>query len=218
MKKCVSCNIQFNTKDKYCPLCNNKLEGKYKDNIYPVNIRKNKSNLILKVILFISVVIAVISVFVEYHNFKKIEISLYIILILLTNICVIKYIFSSYKNIIKLFGRYGFIIDVLLLIWFYFTRAYVITNIIIPFVAIVELIFNFIVGIALRDSYFTRYSDLIVLNLLISILPCILVLLGLTTYNLVSWICFLISIIIISFLFIFFYRETRDTIYKKLNF
>lgn len=217
MKKCNSCNIEFNTHETLCPLCQNILVGSSDEINFPSNIRYKTNSLILKILLFSSLTILLIFMFLEYIIFKKLHISLYISLGLLTNYVIVYFILKNCKNILKLFNKYGIIVICLLIIWYMVTKSKIITNYIIPSVCLFELLFNFIVSIILRKNYLVKYSTQILMNIILLFLPIILVLLNLTTNNILSYICSLSSIITILGLLIFFYDDIKDELRKIFN-
>ncbi len=217
MKKCNSCNIEFNTSEKYCPLCQNILIGNSNELMFPKNIRYKTNSLILKIISFTSIVIFLIAGFIELISAKQLRITLIIGLSLLTNYIVFYFILKNYQNIYRMFGKYGLLIIILLLIWYIFIKNKIITNYIIPSVCIVELIFNFVIGLIFRKNYIIKYSGQMVMNIFLLLLPIILVALKQTTNNIMSYICCLLSIISISGLLIFFFEDIKEELKKIFN-
>ena len=75
MKKCISCNIEFNTNEKFCPLCQNILIGSCSDLRFPTNTRYKANSLIKKIILFFSyyplISTTINNVFLNYPNSKQ---------------------------------------------------------------------------------------------------------------------------------------------------
>ena len=174
MKKCNSCNIFFNTHELLCPLCQNRLYGEGKDGLYPKNIRHNTHSLILKIVLFSSLVISIISTFIELYIFNKINYNVYVYLGLISNYCVIYFILRNSNNIFKMFFKYGIILIFLTLIWYYFTEGKFIVNYVIPSIGLIELLFSLVVSLIIRKNYFIKYSNLIFINILILFLPIFL--------------------------------------------
>ncbi len=217
MKKCSSCNIEFNTNDVHCPLCYNLLVGDRCDVMFPKNIRFKTNSLIMKIVLFASIASFLVFAFIEMLIWQKLFISLYVGLGLITNFAVVSFMLKNYQNVLKIFGKYGLLIIVLLLVWYYFTKSKIITNYIIPSVCIFELIFNFVVGIILRRNYLIRYSSQIIINLILLILPIILVAFKMTSNNILSYICFLLAVISISGLLIFFFDDIKEELLKVFN-
>ena len=217
MKKCNSCNIEFNINDKYCPLCQNILVGKSDDVLFPKNIRYKTNSLILKILLFVSLVILLVFGFIEIMITDSIHISLYVGLGLVTNYVVVRFILKNYQNIYRMFGKYGFIVIFLLLLWYILTISKIITNYIIPSVCIFELLFNIVVGIILRKNYLIKYSGQILMNIFLLLIPIILVALKLTSNNIMSYICLLCSVISIIGLFIFFFEDIKEEFKKIFN-
>ena len=217
MKKCDSCKIEFNTNESLCPLCQNILVGHSDEINFPSNIRYKTNSLILKILLFSSLTILLIFGFLEYNIFKNLHISLYIFLGLLTNYVIVYFILKNCNNILKIFNKHGIIVICLLIIWYMVTKSKIITNYIIPSVCLFELLFNFVVSIILRKNYLVKYSTQILMNIILLFLPIILVLLKLTTNNILSYICSLSSIITILGLLIFFYDDIKDELRKIFN-
>ena len=217
MKKCISCNIEFNTNEKFCPLCQNILIGSCSDLRFPTNTRYKANSLIKKIILFSSITIFLIFAFIEYLVFNNLQISSYIGVGLMTNYIIMSLILKNYHNIYIVFGKYGLTIIVLLIIWYLLIKSPVITNYIIPSVCIFELLFNLVVGFILRKNYNIKYLQQIIMNIFLLILPIILVWLKLTTNNIMSYICCLLSVISIIGLLIFSYDDIKEELSKIFN-
>ncbi|MGN1336971.1 MAG: DUF6320 domain-containing protein [Candidatus Coprovivens sp.] len=217
MKKCHSCKIEFNTSSKYCPLCQNVLVGEAKEIIFPKNIKLQTNSLIMRILLFCSLVMFTISCFIELMIIKHVHISLYVGLGLITNYIIIYYILRNSNNTYRMFARYGLLIIILLLIWYYVTGFKIFTNYIIPIVSISELIFNFIVVIIVRRNYLVKYTSTILMNLFLLIIPMIFVELKMTTNNVLSYVCCLFAIISIIGLLVFFFDDIKEELSKLFN-
>lgn len=217
MKKCNSCNISFNTGEKLCPLCQNILLGECDDLSFPSNVRLKSSSLILKILLFVSITLFLIFSFFENILFDKFDISLYVGLGFVTNYIIIYFILKNYQKIYKMFFKYGLIVVMLLLMWYFVIKSPIITNYIIPAVCMFELLLNLIVGIVFRKNYLIKYSGHILVNLILLFFPIILVGLGFTTNNFMAYLCSLFAIISIVGLLIFFFDDIRDELCKIFN-
>lgn len=217
MKKCNSCNILFNTNEIICPLCQNTLIGTSGESTFPKNIRKNTYSLILKIVIFTSLVAAIISTFIEVYIFNKINYNIYVYLGLITNYSIIYFILKNSKNILKMFFKYGFLLIILTFIWYYVTKVKFIVNYIIPSIGLIELLFSIIVSLIIRKNYFIKYSNLILMNIFILLLPIFLVLFNITTNNLMSYICFISALITIFGLIIFCYDDIKEEVSKIFN-
>lgn len=217
MKKCNSCNIEFNIRDDKCPLCQNILHGECKDLNFPSNVWFKINSLIMKIITFASITVFLILAFIEVYITRHMRYSLYVGLGLSTNYIIVYLILKDYKKIYIMFGRYGLTIILLLLIWYVFIKSPIITNFIIPSVCLFELLFNFILGIILRKNYIVKYSTQILMNIFLLFVPIILVWFKLTTYNLLAYICSLLSIISIIGLLIFFFDDIKRELKKIFN-
>ncbi len=217
MKKCSSCNIEFNTNDRYCPLCQNILVGHPEESTFPKNVRYKTNSTILKIVLFSSIVVFLVSGFIELMLIKKLNISLYIGLALITNYIIMYHILKNYQNTYRMIGRYGLIIILLLIVWYFLTKSSIITNYIIPSICIFELTFNLIVSIILRKNYLVKYSSQIVHNIFLLTLTILMVVFKFTTFNLLAYIYWLLSIISVVGILIFFNDEMKDEFRKNFN-
>jgi len=217
MKKCNSCNIEFNTNEKLCPLCQNFLIGETTDLNLAPNIRYKTNSIILKIILFISIVAFLICSFIELNISSRLSWSIYVILGLITNFIIIYLILKNFQNIYKVFLRYGFIIVLLLIMWYLYTKTTIITNYIIPIICLLEMFLNIIVGTLLRKNYIVKYSNQIIMNIFLCLVPIVLVALKFTTNNILSYICSLCSVITIIGLLIFFYDDIKEELNKIFN-
>jgi len=217
MKKCASCNIDFNINENFCPLCQNKLVGNKDSQVFPSNIRLKTNTLILKWLLFISVTISIIVTFIEVYTSQKIWYSLFVIGGLFTNYIVIYYILKFKQDILKLFGKYGLILIILSLIWYIGTKNTFITNFIIPILCILELLFNLITFIVLRRNYIVNYLNLSLLNLLLVVVPIMLIIFKCTTFDILSYICIISALVVLMGLVIFYFDEIKMELKKIFN-
>jgi len=217
MKKCNSCKIEFNTSENLCPLCQNQLMGNCENDVFPKNVRFSTNSLILKLLLFCSIVVALIVGFIEVYNTHALKYTLYTSLGLITNFCVIYFILKNYQNVLKMFGKYGFILIVLILIWYFVTKNTIIMDYIVTSICLLELLFNFVTGLVLKRSYLVKYSSIIVMNIFLLILPSIFVLFGFITNPIMAYICLVFALITIAGLFIFCFDDIKEELSKIFN-
>lgn len=213
MKKCNSCNIEFNIESNICPLCQNELIGNNSEVTFPKNVWLKTNSLILKIILFITLVTIILIGFIT----KNIKITLIVSLGLFSNYVIVYFILKNYKNIYRMLGKYGLLIIVLLILWYILTKSKIITNYIIPSVCLLELLINLIIGIILRKNYLVKYSEQILLNIMLLFVPTLLVKLNLTTNNILAHICTICSIITILYFLIFFFEDIKYELKKIFN-
>ena len=208
MKKCNSCNIEYNTVEKICPLCQNKLEGEC-DLVYPT-LKRKKNNLFLRITLFVSFVLAIFCLFIDYNINKHITWSAYVILGLISNFLISKAIVNSFRrDIANVFLKYGIVLIMLSFIWYFYTRSDIIVNYIIPILCIIEIISSNILAIIYRFKYQEDNVKILLIDILLSTIPGFLELFKLTTVDLFSNLALLIALINIIGLIIFDFRGLR---------
>lgn len=106
MKRCSKCNVNVNSVRKTCPLCGQilteKKENTVYSNLYPrYNVEEKKSNLVLRILLFISIVTILIVVVINlltYRSSKSLW-SIYVILGVVYAWILLRYTILSRRNI-----------------------------------------------------------------------------------------------------------------------
>lgn len=217
MKKCSCCNLDINTLSNKCPICDCKLSGVENNNIFPKPKRK-KLPIIMKLIFFISVALSIVVVYINFLINHQFTWSTYVVLGLISNYLILFCIFKSHQDTLKLLMRYGFLIVFILFAWFYITKAYILTNIIIPSVCIAELLFADLIAGIIRHKYIGKYIKVIISNILLSLVPVILVIFNLITFDLLVHICLLISVLNILGLIIFSFDDLKTELHKYFNY
>lgn len=217
MKKCNKCNIEFNGNIKYCPLCQNKLTNFSSPNVFPPNIKRQKDTILFKILLFVSIVMSIISIFLEYIITKKFNYSFFVTFGLITNMILLLFILENYQNVLKMMAKYFYVILTLLFIWYFATKNLIITTFIIPGLCIVIYLFNGITMIVLKNYYITKYTGIILFDAIIGLIPMLLVFLNLTTINILAYICFMLDIFIFLALIIFCKQKIFNELKKMFS-
>lgn len=113
MRKCNKCNIEFNGNFEMCPLSNSRMTGKKTDNVFP-KIKTSNPTLLYKVLSFVSFTIGVLFAFAEYVISKSFYISKLVVLGLVTNYILVKFILKNYKVVLKISYIIKFVKTILL--------------------------------------------------------------------------------------------------------
>lgn len=212
MKKCRKCDISFNGNISTCPLCFNELVGEKTLNVFP-KLSVRKENLLFKILLFASFSVAVLFLFGEYTLTKKFSISKIVILGLISNYISLKFILNNYRNALKMMNKYFFRVLILLFIWFFMIKSLIITTYIIPISCMVILLFNSIILLVLRGSFFARFGRTVIMDCIVGIIPLVLVFFKLSTFPFLSYVCVILDLLIFMALLIF----GRDSIVEELK-
>ena len=208
MKECKNCHIKINTNYDYCPFCQDKLEGE-SFSYYP-KYKKKKSPKIFKIIVYFSILAAIITGFIDFQMHSSLTWSIYCILGLLTNIIVIYYIFNSEKDIHNMLVGYTLLLILIAIIWYYKTQFKYITDYIIPILCILIMLYTCFI------SFFTKVKPLsfLSINILVVIEPILLILGHYTTNNILCYLSILIFIVILLRLYFFHHDELKEELIK----
>lgn len=217
MKKCNSCNIKFNTTEKVCPLCQNKLVGSA-EGVFPINYKYKGNVMLNKVMLFLSLTIFIICTFVDYQLNQEFTWSIVVGLALITNFIITNAIIRSYKDTIGMLGKYGVVLMIIFFIWYFYTKEPVITNYLIPLLCLIEQGLSIVIGAIMRNTYIFRYFKIILINVVLSLIPVLLVSFDLVTKPLLAYICAMVSAITLIGIVIFYYEDLKDELSRIFNY
>ena len=214
--RCNNCGVEVNSRGKRCPLCNNPLEGKVKSYAFP-DI-KRKKNTFLKVVLLISLIALLITGYIDFELNNKFTWSRIVLLALISNYITLYYITNSYKDVLLLLCRYGFVVIGIIFIWYYFIRLSFIPNIIIPALCLVELIFSDVVAFIMKRNHIRKYLSVLLSNIFLSFVPMMLVIFNITTIDILAHISILLSIVNLIALILFDYNDLKEEIIMIFNY
>lgn len=217
MKKCNSCNIKFNTTEKVCPLCQNKLVGSA-EGVFPINYKYKGNVMLNKVMLFLSLTIFIICTFIDYQLNHEFTWSIVVGLALITNFIITNAIIRSYKDTIGMLGKYGVVLMIIFFIWYFYTKEPVITNYLIPLLCLIEQGLSIIIGAIMKNTYIFRYFKIILINVVLSLIPILLVAFDLVTKPLLAYICAMVSAITLIGIVIFYYEDLKDELSRIFNY
>ena len=216
MKTCNNCNINIDTPAVKCPICGSILVGNSKDTTYK-KIKK-KYTTFSRILMFILAVTMIINVYLDLQLMGHITWSKYVIFGCIVFYLVVRSIIRSHRNPMSLLTGYAFLLVVLLLVFFWLTKFYVITDFIIPILCLTELIISIFYALVIKNKYVKKYLSVIVTNMLVSFIPFGLMIFHLTTFNILVNISYVLSIISFVGLIIFDYDDLKDELSKIFNY
>lgn len=219
MKRCNNCKIIFSQIDDLCPLCHNpsQYEEGEDDYSYPYIPLQFSGSTGIKILLFISVIVAVVMSAIGYLTKTSLKMPLFTIMAILTMWIVLFTIVQKRRNIIKSFLYQMLIFSILFIIWDINTglRGWAV-SFAIPILNISAQIAMLISAKIMREHP-SDYLIYFLLACLTGLFPLIFLILDLTTKPLLSVLCVSISIITLSGMMIFYGNILWDEIKKKLS-
>jgi hypothetical protein len=115
-------------------------------------------------------------------------------------------------------GKYGMVLMTIFFIWYFYTKEPIITNYLIPVLCLIEQGLTIVIAAIMRNTYIFRYLKIILINTLLSLVPILLVMFDLVTYNLLAYISGIISIITLIGLIIFYFEDLKDELSRIFNY
>lgn len=156
--------------------------------------------------------------FTEYVISKSFYINKFVVLGLVTNYILVKFILKNYKDVLKMMNKYFLIILILFFTWFLATKSLIITTYLIPILCIIIFVFNSITMLVLKNPYIIKFVKTILLDCLIGLIPLILVVFKLTTFEILSYICAILVLLAFVGLLIFCKEDIIEEFKKVFNF
>ncbi|MBR6072907.1 MAG: hypothetical protein IKP76_01120 [Bacilli bacterium] len=211
MKHCNNCNIDINTDEKVCPLCQSRLTGDCTP-IFPVPSIK-KLDLFLNILLYL-VIIGIAAVgYIDYYPDKTFTYSIYVLCGGISGYILLRYFFKkARKDWISFFFNTSIICLILLAGWYYFTRFQLIMDYIVPGITIFDLVFSTIMALILKQRYTRKYIHIIVMNVFFGFVPLLLVLLHLAQDPMLPQISMILAVVTILGLIIFDFNSLKEEI------
>jgi hypothetical protein len=216
MKHCDKCDIDINTNEKVCPICQAKIKGE-SNSVYP-KLKNQTVDIVLKFIAFFSLVAVFISGYIDYIVNNKLTFSLFVMLGVLSFYIVVRYIFKSiHKNLLNVFYNIMMIVIILLFIWYGITKTNELVSIVIPIIIIIDLLLSTLLAVILRKNYIRKYIHVILMNVLFTFIPVLLVFFKFTTNLLTIHISFIFAVITVFYLIVFDFNSLKEEINKMFH-
>lgn len=188
------------------------------EELYPMAYESEAANyMILKIFAFISVVVSILSVFMNIIIPTKVWWSL---IVVATFICLwisLSIAISKHKNILKYLLHQSIIISLFSIFLDYFTGRYGWSiNFVIPVIFTLAMIVMYILSKILRLQA-GEYMIYLLLDALFGIIPILFLVTDSVKYTVPSFICILVSLISVTALIIFEGRTMLSELKRRLH-
>ena len=220
MKYCNKCKTHITGSLTYCPLCQSELVviDEKVEEFYPIAYESDATNhMILKIFAFISVVVSILSIFMNLILPTKIWWSL---IVVATFVCLwisLSIAISKHKNILKYLLHQSIIISLFSMFLDYFTGSYGWSiNFVIPVIFTLAMIVMYILSKILRLQA-GEYMIYLLLDALFGIIPILFLVTDRVKYTVPSFICILVSLISVTALIIFEGRAMMSELKRRLH-
>jgi len=220
VKYCEKCKVNIIGKRKTCPLCQGNLVGQdnHEIDVFPkISFVNEDHSLMFKMILFISIVVAAVSVALNILLPSKGAWSIFIIGGLASVWASIISARNKRKNIPKSIVYQVVIISVITVIWDFLThwKGWSI-NYIIPFICVLAMISMALIS-KIRRQKLEDYMLYFIIDGLFGIIPIIFILTNILDVIYPSLICILCSVISLAALLVFQGERMIAEIKRRLH-
>lgn len=220
MKYCSKCKTHITGSLTYCPLCQSELVvvNEKVEELYPTKYEIDMTNhMILKIFAFISVVVSILSIFINLMIPSRIWWSL---IIVMTFVCLWVSLLSAIskrKNMLEYLLYQSIIISLFSLFLDHFTGHYGwAIDFVIPVIFTLAIIVMYMLS-KLLHLQAGEYMIYLLLDALFGIVPVIFLATGSVRYTIPSLICIMVSIISVMALIIFEGRTMFSELKRRLH-
>ena len=219
MQYCEHCKVHIRSNRKYCPLCQNTLSGKgsEQEEIFPVIPVTYQNNLILRIMIFISVSIVVISIAINTMFPVHVNWSMFIIAGILCMWISLALVIRKRYNIPKSIMWQVAIISILAVIWDLgigwrgWSLDYV-----IPIACVVTMIVMYVTAKIMRLGV-RDFIIYLLLDGLFGIIPALFLVFNALNVMYPSIICVTVSILSLSAIILFEGENIKEELDKRMH-
>lgn len=220
MKRCKKCKVDTIGPLIYCPLCQSELIviDASEEEIFPAKQGAQYTNhMVLKVFAVISIIVAIVSVFVNIVIPTKIWWSLIVVATLVCAWISLSIAISKRKNILKYLLHQSIVINVFAIVLDCFTgfNGWSITFV-IPIIFTLAMVVMYILSKILHLQA-ADYIIYLLLDALFGIIPIIFLVTNSVKTDIPSLICIMGSIISVTILIVFEGKAMRSELNRRLH-
>lgn len=215
MKCCDRCGVSFTGELDRCPLCQAELAGDAEPSAFPRNEVKRSETTALRVLAFATGTGILAMLFVGHIFSLYSEIVFGACLALLTNYLFVRHILSHAPDFLRLVVRYFLVLLGVAALWFALTGNPIVTTWVIPCICLAALITDAVLLCVFRSTFFVRYAKYLLFNVVFGLVPLALVALGLTTWDLPSFLSAFVACVLLLGIVVFM-RERLVQEVRKL--
>lgn len=216
MKYCNACHLSVTGHSKYCPLCQCVLTGEDTPPVFP-KIQKPRTAVWLRLLVFISIVAVVLSVYINTIISTSIFWAMFVVLGIASLWLSIGIAVRKNRDILKTITWQAFLWSALSIIWDYFTnwKAWSV-NFVVPCIFLVTMIATPIISRIMKLPQ-NAYIFYFILVFGFGLIPAIFVTTDLVTIPIASYISVVVSLISIVALAVFGGRVIIAELYRKFH-
>lgn len=218
MSKCIKCEVEVNSVNNRCPLCNSELKKWNKeDSIYPNKVNILNHALVKKIILLIVVLCSVATFAVNYFLTPDIRWSIFVVIQIIIIGGIVSKIMSGRNKVLKFIFMSSFVICGISIFWDMYigfngwSLDYVLPSLCISY-GIFVLVLRIVNYLAFKES-----SSYVYFNVMLGFVPCILMAFGHIHVPVLAYLSGIVASLNLLILIIFDWLDVKNFILKKLH-
>ncbi|MDR1184581.1 MAG: DUF6320 domain-containing protein [Coriobacteriales bacterium] len=217
MRSCNRCGVEFAGDLERCPLCLSEMTGQAEPSVFPQNKVRKSGVMALEVLAFVTGVCLLAMLFVGYLISLSLSIVGTVCLALAMNYLFVRNIIVRRPDFLRVVIRYFLVLLAVALLWFLLTGNLIMTTYVIPGICLLALVFDTVLIAIFRGTFVSGYAKYLLFDVALGLAPMILVVLGLTTWNMLAFISALVSSVFLLWILVFMRQQLMAEIRKLLS-
>jgi hypothetical protein len=193
------------------------MTGQAEPSVFPQNKVRKSGVMALEVLAFVTGVCLLAMLFVGYLISLSLSIVGTVCLALAMNYLFVRNIIVRRPDFLRVVIRYFLVLLAVALLWFLLTGNLIMTTYVIPGICLLALVFDTVLIAIFRGTFVSGYAKYLLFDVALGLAPMILVVLGLTTWNMLAFISALVSSVFLLWILVFMRQQLMAEIRKLLS-
>lgn len=217
MKSCNRCGIEFTGDLEKCPLCLSEMTGQAEPSVFPQNKVRRSGVMALEVLAFVTGMALLAMLFIGYLISLSPGFVGTVCLALAMNYLFVRNIIIRNPDFLRVVIRYFLVLLAVSLLWFLLTGNLLVTTFVIPGICLVALVFDTILIVIFRGTFVSGYAKYLLFDVMLGLAPMILIVLDLTTWEMLAYISALVSSVFLLWILVFMRQQLVAEVRKLLS-
>jgi hypothetical protein len=193
------------------------MTGQAEPSAFPQNRVRKSGVMALEVLAFVTGVCLVAMLFVGYLISLSPGVVGTVCLALAMNYLFVRNIIVHRPDFLRVIIRYFLFLLAVALLWFLLTGNLIMTTFVIPGICLLALVFDAVLIAIFRGTFVSGYAKYLLFDVALGLAPMILVVLGLTSWDMPTYISALVSSVFLFWILIFMRQQLMAEIRKLLS-
>jgi hypothetical protein len=193
------------------------MTGQAEPSVFPQNKVRRSGVMALEVLAFVTGMALLAMLFIGYLISLSPGFVGTVCLALAMNYLFVRNIIIRNPDFLRVVIRYFLVLLAVSLLWFLLTGNLLVTTFVIPGICLVALVFDTILIVIFRGTFVSGYAKYLLFDVMLGLAPMILIVLDLTTWEMLAYISALVSSVFLLWILVFMRQQLVAEVRKLLS-